>query len=97
MLEKNSTNVHIPPEIISILEKSASGKNLDEKIRLSLAIGLFVDKTVTLERASELAGKSIANFIDLLRVKRIPWMEYTEEHLAEDELAIKKYMDGTDD
>ena len=97
MLDKNSSNVHIPPEIISILEKSASGKNLDEKIRLSLAIGLFVDKTVTLERASELAGKSIANFIDLLRAKRIPWMEYTEEHLAEDELAIQKYMDGTDD
>ena len=97
LLDKNSSNVHIPPEIISILEKSANGKNLDEKIRLSLAIGLFVDKTVTLERASELAGKSIANFIDLLRAKRIPWMEFTEEHLAEDELAIQKYMDGTDD
>ena len=26
MLDKNSSNVHIPPEIISILEKSASGK-----------------------------------------------------------------------
>ena len=97
MLEKNSMNVHIPKEIINILEKSASGKNLDEKVRLSLAIGLFVEKTVTLERASELAGKSLANFIDVLRAKRIPWMEYTEEHLAEDELAIQKYMDGVDD
>lgn len=97
MLDKNSSNVHIPPEIINILEKSVNGKNLDEKIRLSLAIGLFVDKTVTLERASELAGKSTANFIDLLRAKRIPWMEFTEEHLAEDELAIQKYMDGTED
>lgn len=97
MLEKNPANVHIPPEIISILEKSVNGKSLDEKVRLSLAIGLFIDKTVTLERASELAGKSIANFIDLLRAKRIQWMEYTEEHLAEDDLAIRKYMDGTGD
>lgn len=97
MLEKNLMNVHIPKEIINILEKSVSGKNLDEKVRLSLAVGLFVEKTVTLERASELAGKSLANFIDVLRAKRIPWMEYTEEHLAEDELAIQKYMDGVDD
>lgn len=97
MLEKNAMNVHLPTEIINILEKSVNGKNLDEKVRLSLAIGLFVDKTVTLERASELAGKTIANFIDVLRAKRIPWMEYTEEHLADDELAIQKYMDGADD
>ena len=78
MLEKNLMNVHIPKEIINILEKSVSGKNLDEKVRLSLAVGLFVEKTVTLERASELAGKSLANFIDVLRAKRIPWMEYNE-------------------
>lgn len=69
MLEKNSMNVHVPTEIINILEKSVNGKNLDEKVRLSLAIGLFVEKTVTLERASELAGKSLANFIDVLRAK----------------------------
>lgn len=97
MVEKKSTNVYVPPEIIYILEKSVNGKSLDEKVRLSLAIGLFVEKTVTLEKASELAGESISSFIDLLRAKRIPWIEYTEEHVAEDELAIQKYLDGKED
>ncbi|GAA0435448.1 hypothetical protein GCM10008983_10050 [Lentibacillus halophilus] len=54
MLDKNDTNVQLPNEIIGILEKSVNGKNIDEKVRLSLAIGMFVDGTVTLERAAEL-------------------------------------------
>ncbi|GGM42797.1 hypothetical protein GCM10011351_30930 [Paraliobacillus quinghaiensis] len=94
MLEQNEMNVYLPNEIISILDKSGNGKNLDDKVRLSLAIAMFVEKTVTLERASELAGRSLANFIDVLRAKRIPWMEYTNDHVADDELAIQKYFDG---
>lgn len=94
MLEENATNVHLPNEIIRILEKSGNGKSLDDKVRLSLAIGMFVEKTVTLERAAELAGRSLANFIDILRAKKIPWMEYTNQHVADDESAIQKYMDG---
>ena len=94
MLEQNEMNVHLPKEIISILEKSGNGKSLEDKVCLSLVIGMFVEKTVTLERASELAGRSLANFIDILRAKRIPWMEYTNEHVADDELAMQKYVDG---
>ncbi len=53
---------------------------------------MFVDQTVTLEHAAELAGKPITNFIDILRSRGIPWMEYTAEHLEEDERAIQKYV-----
>ncbi|MFD2446540.1 UPF0175 family protein [Bacillus sp. CGMCC 1.16607] len=94
MLEPNDMNVRLPNEMIRILDKSVIGKNIEEKVRLSLAIGMFVDRTVTLERAAELAGIPLANFIDILRSKRITWMEYTDEHLEEDEQAIQKYMDG---
>lgn len=89
-------NIRLPQEIIRILDKSVNGKNVDEKVRLSLAIGMFVDRTVTLERAAELAGKPLSNFIDILRIKKIPWMEYTTEHFEEDELAIQKYLDGVE-
>jgi predicted HTH domain antitoxin len=89
-------NVRLPNEIIRILDKSVNGKNIEDKVRLSLAIGMFVDRTVTLERAAELAGKPLANFIDVLRIKKIPWMEYTAEHLEEDEQAIRKYVDGVE-
>lgn len=96
MLDPNDINVRLPNEIIRILDKSINGKSIDEKVRLSLAIGMFVSRTVTLERAAELAGKPLANFIDILRSQKIPWMEYTTEHLEEDELALHKYMDGLD-
>lgn len=96
MLEQNDMNVRLPNEIIRILDKSVNGKNIEDKVRLSLAIGMFVDRTVTLERAAELAGKPLANFIDVLRIKKIPWMEYTAEHLEEDEQAIRKYVDGVE-
>ncbi len=87
-------NVRLSHEIIQILDKSVNGKNIDKKVRLSLAIGMFVDGTVTLERASELVGMPLSNFIDVLRNKKIPWMEYTAEHLEDDEMAIQKYKDG---
>ena len=94
MLDQNDMNVRLPNEILRILDKSVNGKNIDEKVRLSLAIGMFVDRTVTLERAAELAGKPLANFIDILCSKKIAWMDYTVEHLEEDELAIKStWMD----
>ncbi|WP_040979577.1 UPF0175 family protein [Oceanobacillus jeddahense] len=95
MLENNDKNVRLPREIIQILDKSTTGKNIDEKVRLSLTIGMFAEGAVTLERAAELAGIPLTNFIDVLRSKNIPWMEYTLEHTKEDELAIQKYKGGT--
>lgn len=94
MLDKNDMNVRLPHEMIQILNKRINGKNIDEKVRLSLAIGMFVDGTVTLERAAELVGIPLANFIDILRSKKISWMEYTAEHLEDDEVTIQKYKDG---
>jgi len=72
VLEKNDKNVHLPREIMQILDKSSNGKNIDEKVRLALTIGMFVEGTVTLERAAELAGIPLTNFIDVLRNKKIP-------------------------
>lgn len=45
---------------------------------------------MTLARAAELAGKSLADFIDILRAYQIPWIEYTEKHVMEDEAAIEE-------
>lgn len=58
-----------------------------------MAIGLYVEKSVTLERAAELANKPLSTFIEIMVIKGIPWMEYTEEHLEDDNLAIRKYLE----
>nr|WP_148867401.1 UPF0175 family protein [Thermosediminibacter litoriperuensis] len=60
-------------------------------MRLSLAISFYVEKIVTLEKAAELAGKPLANFIEILKSKGIPWMDYSKEHVNEDDFAIRKY------
>lgn len=98
----NFFQVSIPDEFLPVVNDLKIGKNVDDKVRVSLAIGLFVGKQVTLARAAELAGKSLADFIDVLRSYQIPWMDYTEKHLMEDESTIqellneKEVSDGSD-
>ena len=64
MLDKSEMTVRVPSDMIQIIEKMTGGKSIDEKVRLSLAIGMFVDRTVTLERAAEFAGKPLDAFED---------------------------------
>ncbi|WP_318538211.1 UPF0175 family protein [Geobacillus thermoleovorans] len=75
--------VNLPKEFLPAIHE-LEGNTVEAKIKLSLAIGLFVGKQVTLAKAAELAGKSLGEFIDVLRSKAIPWMEYTEEHIKDD-------------
>ena len=46
MLANNTNGLNIPDEFIKIIDKTGYGKSLDEKFRLSLAIGLFIAKKV---------------------------------------------------
>ncbi len=92
-MEMESFQVNLPKEFFPLLD-ALDGPNIDTKVKVSLALGLFVNKEVTLARAAELSGKSLGEFIDFLRSKNIPWMEYTEEHLKDDERAIKDLLGG---
>lgn len=81
--------VSIKSEFYPYLVQSEIGNSLDDKVNLSIAIFLFVDKKVTLARAAELGDKSIREFIDILIDHNIPWTEYSEEHKKEDDEAIE--------
>ena len=59
-----------------------------------MAIGLFVEKVVSLEKAAELSGKPLSKFIEILQIKKINWAEYTEEHFNQDNIAIAKYKEN---
>ena len=82
--------VSIPNEFLPLLKHLSAGKSVDETIRLSLAISLFVERAVTLERAAELSGLSLTEFMSVLQKKGIAWGEYTEEHFLQDQIFIKK-------
>jgi predicted HTH domain antitoxin len=92
-LEESKFNINIKPEFIALLTNSKTDKSIDDKVNLSIAIFLFTEKTVSLARAAELAGKSLGDFIDILIKHNIPWAEYTEEHKSQDDATIQYILE----
>lgn len=95
-----SANIKIYDDIIPIVNMLNAGRTIDEKVNVSIAIGLFAGKMVTLARAAELSNLSLGEFIDVLKDRGIPWGEYTEEQEKMDDVAIKNLlnkMENTND
>lgn len=90
-LRRNNA-VIIPEDILPLLDDLAHGDSLDENVRISIAISLFVAKSVSLARAAEIAELSLNDFIYTLKLKNIPWGEYTDEDIKEDEIALKDLL-----
>jgi predicted HTH domain antitoxin len=90
--ESSCIQVSLPEYFVPIFRSMGLGTNLDDSVKLSLAIGLFTRKTVSLAKAAELAGLSLADFIAILQGQNIPWMEYTDEARRMDEIAIDRYV-----
>lgn len=88
--------VNLPTDFLPLIN-SLNGTNVDSKVKVTLAIGLFVEKQVTLAQAAELSGQTLGEFIDLLCVKQIPWMEYTQEHFTDYEQAIQDLLGDSND
>ncbi|WP_244943917.1 UPF0175 family protein [Siminovitchia fortis] len=88
--------VNLPKTFLPFINR-AKGQDIDAKVKVSLAIGMFAEKQVTLARAAELAEMPLEDFIDLLKSKNLPWMEYTEEHLQDDRQAISELMSSKEE
>ena len=82
-------------ELISMLRHVPAGKNLNDRIRISIAIGLFSGKKASLSRSAYLAGVSLVSFMEILRDYGIPCIEYTQEDLDMDMKTIK-YLEQCD-
>jgi predicted HTH domain antitoxin len=84
-------NTHSIDDFLPYIEQSDFGGTINEKIRFSLAIGLFIGKVISLERAASLAGKTINEFIELLIEKNIDWHNYLDDSYKLDKVAFEKY------
>lgn len=84
----------IPGELVHLLAEFAHGKSNDDNVRISLAVGLFLAKTVSLGKASEIAGLPLNDFIFLLKTNNIPWKDYCTEDLFMDEQIINEAGKG---
>lgn len=87
-------DVTISEAMVPYLYTVKDGNTVAEKVNISLILGLFVSKAVTLEKAAELAGKSVWDFVEVLKGCRIPWGEYTDEDAAMDAAALDKLEKG---
>lgn len=83
-------DIKVSKELIPYICTIKDGETIADKVNLSLILGLFASQAVTLEKASELAGKSVWDFIDVLKTYHIPWGEYTEDEMQMDYIAIEK-------
>ena len=93
-MARNIVDVEIPEILIPYLYTMKDGKTMDDKVTIFVGAGVFVSGIVTLEKAAELAGKSIWDFIDFLKVHDIPWGSYTEDEFKMDEHAIDNLLGG---
>lgn len=87
-------DVKLSEDLIPYLYTIKEGKTVEEKVTLSVVIGLFLSKIITLEKAAELSNKSIWDFVDVLKEQQIPWGEYSEEGFQMDDLAMNRLAEG---
>ena len=92
MAEK-TISVSIPSDLYAELGSVPSFRgNLKQKIRIDLAIGMFISKEVSLSRAAEYAGMTLSDFSELLNGFGVPVINYSEDMLEAD-LAFVKGME----
>lgn len=91
-MAQNLINVEIPETLSPYLYTLKDGKTMDDKVTISIVVGLFVSGIITLEKAAELAKESIWEFIDFLKAHDIPWGNYSQDELKMDEFSIARLL-----
>lgn len=92
-LEQSKVQVNIPDDLVPIVNSLGVGTSLDDRVRLSLTIGLFASKAVSLAQAAQLSGRSLLDFMEILRSRGLHWGEYTEEQQSQDDESLRKLLD----
>ena len=86
-----SVSLEIPDDIIfEVKSLPKIETKINDKLQLSLAIGMFVSQEISLAKAAELAKKNLAEFMDILKTRDIPLFFYTEDMLEDD----LKFVEG---
>jgi len=68
--------------------------NVQSKLRISLALGMFMFGEISLAKAAELAAMSLTEFMGILEKPHIPAVIYTDDELADDLRFIEMHVGG---
>ena len=75
----------VPEDLYDAVEETSGiFMNVQNKLRISLVLGMFMFGEISLARAAELAEMTLAEFMDVLEKLNIPSFAYTDEMLADD-------------
>jgi len=86
-----SLKIDISDSIYSTLEVIGYNKErLDKNARENLAINLFTEGVLSFGQAAELAGLNKWTFMNLLREKKIPFYNFTDEEIAKEYKMMNK-------
>ncbi len=70
--------------LVRVRDPSHYVGDVESEVRLAYAIDLFIRGVVSVERAAELAGLSLYDFIIELRRRKITVYPYSDEELREE-------------
>ena len=91
-------HLELPADLIPILDQLGAGQTIDDRVKISLAIGLYTSHVVSLARAAEIANQSLYDFIHILQQRQISWVQYDNEALAHDVAFVETHArDDRDD
>lgn len=83
--------VDVPQELLDQLARSRfASVGEPERVRVALAIQLFVGDEISVGRAAELTGYPLVEFHDLLRELGIPVVVYDRDEYERDQQAVDR-------
>lgn len=93
-MSETIVELSIPTEMVAALRsRTRTTLGAEEQLKVSLAIGLFAERTISLAKAAALAGMSRYEFALLLKRIGLPAYEYTETEYAEDSAFLATMME----
>lgn len=85
MAEATILELQVPADLAAALRAyERTGAADEDRLKIALAIGLFVDRAISLAKAARLAGMTRYQFAALLKKRGIAGYEYTSADYQDD-------------
>ncbi|MCX7856023.1 MAG: UPF0175 family protein [Anaerolineae bacterium] len=88
-----SLKLEVPSELLALLRKSR--QEMEREAQVWFALELFRQRKVSAGKAAELAGVSLAEFMDISRRRGVEWVSYTDEELEAEIQGAREWRKNT--
>lgn len=78
-METVSLQVNIPLDLLPLLRLSQ--REMEQEVQHWVALELFRSRKISAGKAAQVAGISLADFMDLTRQYDVAWVDYTDDEL----------------